>query len=268
MIISGSTGTVAAGADSGNLLSGSPFETIGSRPRQVTVGMTSDQVDTVFDFLVGGHIDCLEGPDTWHRSVPAITRRYGFGSHRDARSEALPRGIRCDRARCARGNLLRPDPLNPLNWSDVRDRVSGFLNLGNVRAPPPVLAVPFGKGATTPTGPVVVGPSLVDFDYTVAPSISSTLAIISGLDVGIYDIYANIYSEDATARQVYLELHNLDNGIIYFQVLFFPHDIAGMMSIAVAVECVIADCELQFRTGETFTAAAAVASNIIMVLRQ
>ncbi len=54
MIISGSTGTVAAGANSGNVLADSPFETIGGSNRQVTVGITSDQVDTVFDFLIGG----------------------------------------------------------------------------------------------------------------------------------------------------------------------------------------------------------------------
>ncbi len=54
MIISNSTGTLAAGAASGNLLAGSPFETIGRTPRTVIVGITSDQVDTVFDFLAGG----------------------------------------------------------------------------------------------------------------------------------------------------------------------------------------------------------------------
>lgn len=54
MIISGVTGTLAAGAASGNILAGSPFETIGGRPRQITLAMTSDQVDTLFDFLVGG----------------------------------------------------------------------------------------------------------------------------------------------------------------------------------------------------------------------
>lgn len=54
MIIANSTGTLAAGAASGNVLAGSPFETIGSRPRRIILAMTSDQVDTLFDFLVGG----------------------------------------------------------------------------------------------------------------------------------------------------------------------------------------------------------------------
>lgn len=54
MIISSSTGTLAAGASSGNVLADSMFETIGSIPRQITLGLTSDQVDTLYDFLVGG----------------------------------------------------------------------------------------------------------------------------------------------------------------------------------------------------------------------
>lgn len=54
MIISGSTGTLAAGANSGNVIAGSPFETIGRTPRQITIAMTSDQADTLFDFLIGG----------------------------------------------------------------------------------------------------------------------------------------------------------------------------------------------------------------------
>lgn len=54
MIISNSTGTLAAGAASGNVLAGSVFETIGRAPRNVILAITSDQVDTVFDFLAGG----------------------------------------------------------------------------------------------------------------------------------------------------------------------------------------------------------------------
>lgn len=54
MIIADSTGSIAAGANSGNVLSDSPFRVIGRQARQIIVGITSDQVDSVFDFLVGG----------------------------------------------------------------------------------------------------------------------------------------------------------------------------------------------------------------------
>jgi len=54
MIIANSSGTIAAGANTGNVLADSPFRVIAGGRRSVIVGITSDQVDTVFDFLVGG----------------------------------------------------------------------------------------------------------------------------------------------------------------------------------------------------------------------